>query len=367
MTHSKPFPTTLTSLICLSIISFVAACTPLSPPPTPTMSTPPTPTPEIFPTPLSFGEPIEAFAQAEQLGRGINFANALEAPNEGEWGLTLEERYFDLAKEGGFATIRLPIRWSAHAEAQAPYTIDETFFRRIDWAIAHATRRGLNIVLDMHHYEELMTKPDEHRARFVALWTQIAEHYQNQPATVVFELCNEPNSMSASKWNPIAQEALAAVRKTNPTRNVIIGGTDWNSIPGLMDLKLPEDDRHIIATFHYYLPFEFTHQGAEWVSGSEAWLGREWKGNGSEKASISFNLDRVTQWSKDNNRPVWLGEFGAYSKADMDSRVRWTSYLARDAEKHKISWAYWEFGAGFGVYDLTQNAWRQPLLEALVP
>jgi endoglucanase len=135
----------------------------------------------------------------------------------------------------------------------------------------------------------------------------------------------------------------------------------------LMDLKLPEDDRHIIATFHYYLPFEFTHQGAEWVAGSEAWLGREWKGNGSEKASISFNLDRVTQWSKDNNRPVWLGEFGAYSKADMDSRVRWTSYLARDAEKHQINWAYWEFGAGFGVYDLPQNTWRQPLLEALVP
>lgn len=331
------------------------------------MSTPPTPTPEIFNTPVSFGEPLEAFEQAEQLGRGINFANALEAPNEGEWGLTLEERYFDLAKEGGFATIRLPIRWSAHAEAQAPYTIDEAFFKRIDWAIANATRRGLNIVVNMHHYEELMSNPKDHQARFVALWTQIAERYQNQPATVVFELCNEPNGISSAQWNSMAQEALAAVRVTNPTRNIIIGGTDWNSVKGLMELELPEDDRHIIATFHYYSPFEFTHQGAEWVNGSNAWLGTEWAGTNNDKSVIAYHFDQVANWSKENGRPVWLGEFGAYNKADIDSRARWTSYIARQAEKLHINWAYWEFGAGFGVYDLAQNKWNQPLHAALVP
>jgi endoglucanase len=43
---------------------------------------------------------------------------------------------------------------------------------------------------------------------------------------------------------------------------VIVGGGRWNSIDGLQTLVLPEDDRNLIATVHYYTPMEFTHQGA---------------------------------------------------------------------------------------------------------
>ena len=37
------------------------------------------------------------------------------------------------------------------------------------------------------------------------------------------------------------------------------------------------------------------------------------------------------------------------------------------AEARGISWSYWEFGAGFGVYDRTSGRWREGLLEALIP
>ena len=39
--------------------------------------------------------------------------------------------------------------------------------------------------------------------------------------------------------------------------------------------------------------------------------------------------------------------------------------LAREAEARGFSWAYWEFGAGFGVYDREKKEWREPLLKAL--
>lgn len=311
--------------------------------------------------------PVDAAVQARQLGRGVNFGNALEAPTEGEWGMTLEARFFDLAKAGGFQTIRLPVRWSAHAAETAPYTIDPAFFERVDWAIAQATSRGLNIVVNIHHYEALMADPAGQRERFLALWAQIAERYQHQPASVLFELCNEPNGISARQWNTLAAEALAVVRQTNPTRNVVIGGVEWNSLNGLLSLELPEADRQVIATFHYYLPFEFTHQGAEWVAGADAWLGRTWEGSSNERVNLTYDLDRAAQWAADHQRPVWLGEFGAYSKADLESRARWTSTLAREAEAREITWAYWEFGAGFGVYDRAAEAWNTPLLRALVP
>src|SRR5689334_6429272 len=82
----------------------------------------------------------------KKLGRGMNFGNALEAPNEGEWGVTLKADYFRAIKEAGFDTIRLPVRWSAHAQADAPYTIDPVFAKRIDWAIDQAVANKLNII-----------------------------------------------------------------------------------------------------------------------------------------------------------------------------------------------------------------------------
>ena len=62
-----------------------------------------------------------------------------------------------------------------------------------------------------------------------------------------------------------------------------------------------------------------------------------------------------------------MGEFGAYSKAPQDSRVRWTSFVAREAELHGFAWSYWEFGSGFGAYDPNAKAWREDLLKALIP
>jgi endoglucanase len=309
---------------------------------------------------------VDAFETAAQLGRGVNFGNALEAPREGEWGMVLEEGFFDRVKEGGFRSIRLPTKWSAHAAQDAPYTIDAAFFERVDWVIDNATQRGLNIVVNIHHYDELMKETDKHTPRFVAIWTQIAERYKDRPAHVIFELCNEP-TITAGKWNQIFPQALAAVRASNPSRMVVIGGVDWNSINGLTQLKLPADDPNLIATFHYYAPHQFTHQGAEWVSGADAWLGTQWKADVLGRTNVDFDMDKAQKWGKENKRPVWMGEFGAYSKADMASRERWTSYIAREAERRQFSWAYWEFGAGFGVYDRAKQAFVPEIKRALIP
>jgi len=64
---------------------------------------------------------------------------------------------------------------------------------------------------------------------------------------------------------------------------------------------------------------------------------------------------------------VLLGEFGAYSTAELASRVRWTNFVRQAAEQRGFAWAYWEFAAGFGVYDPVKLQWRQGLLNALIP
>src|SRR5512134_2270109 len=77
-------------------LSPVAASTP-----TPVPSPPPTET-TMPPAPTSTPEPTATPIPSVIMQRGINLGNMLEAPNEGEWGLFVQEEYFDLIKEAGF-------------------------------------------------------------------------------------------------------------------------------------------------------------------------------------------------------------------------------------------------------------------------
>jgi endoglucanase len=292
----------------------------------------------------------------------------LEAPSEGEWGLFVQEEYFDLIEEAGFDFVRLPVRWNTHAEEEWPYTIDSAFFARVDDAVNWALERNLTVIVDFHHYEEMAWDPWSHKDRFLEIWKQVAEHYQDYPPDVLFELLNEPNDqLNAAMWNQYVVEGLAVVRQTNPTRDVVIGPASWNAYDWVTTLDVPEDE-HLIVTFHYYLPFEFTHQGADWVGEiSQNWLGRTWDATDAEKAEITGHFGVVAEWAERRNVRILLGEFGAYSTADLDSRVRWTKFVRGEAERHGFAWAYWEFGAGFGVYDPEIKAWREELLQALIP
>lgn len=305
--------------------------------------------------------------QNRLLGRGINFGNALEAPSEGAWGLRLEERYFDLVKQAGFNHIRLPVSWTHHAAGSPPHAIRPEFLARVDWAIAQATQRGLRVVLNLHHHDPLNANPALEEARYLAIWRQLAERYKSQPATVLFELLNEPHGKfndDPALWNALLPKALATVRQTNPTRAVIVGPVWWNNVTHLDRLTLPADP-NLIVTVHFYDPFEFTHQGAEWVNPAPP-VGRRFP-SADDQARMRQTLDKAQQWGQQNNRPIYVGEFGSYSKADPASRVAWTGFVRSELEKRGFSWAYWEFGAGFGAYDRLMDEWRKPLLEALIP
>jgi endoglucanase len=356
--------------VCLAACSGQAksTSTPAATPPPPTSTLVPTATPMPLPTPAPSPTlpPAAIFERNNRIGRAVNLGNALEAPNEGEWGVKLKEEYFPLIKNAGFTAVRIPVRFSNHAEADTPYTIDNTFLQRVDWAVNKALEQGLVAILDMHHYVEIFEKPLDHKERFLAIWAQLAEHYQDYSPDLYFELLNEPNGqLTSDLWSQFAAEAVDIVRQTNPTRPIIIGPGEWNSAAQLQFFT-PPDDQNIIITFHYYSPFHFTHQGADWAEGSEAWLGTKWSGSSTERMIMRQDFSLAAEWGVRNGRPLFLGEFGAFNEADMDSRALWTATVARTAEELGISWAYWEFCSSFGVYDPVANQWREPLLEALI-
>ena len=313
---------------------------------------------------LTAAEPAPSSAS---LGHGVNLGNMLEAPVEGEWGVKVEEGYFPLIAGKGFKLIRVPIRWSAHVGPAPDYVIDPVFFARVDWVISQAEKNHLTIILDYHNDEALNKDPDTNGDRFVSIWKQIATHYKDAPASVLFELLNEPfGKLTSAKWNALLTRTLKSVRETNPTRTVVVGPVQWNSIAKLPQLVLPEDDRNLLVTFHFYDPFHFTHQGAEWAEYSDKWLGTKW-GSEEDKAAIVKDFDKAAAWGVEHQRPIYLGEFGAYSKSPIEGRAQWTAFVVQTANAHSFPWTYWEFCSGFGVYDPAAKAWREPLLRALVP
>lgn len=320
---------------------------------------------------LAFAIPASAaddvFAINKSLGRGINLGNALDAPNEGEWGLKLEAGFFKIIKDAGFQSVRVPVKWSAHAAKDAPFTIDPAFASRVDWVLDQAAANRLNIVLNVHHYSEMDSQPDANLDRLIGLWTQIATRYKDRPASVVFEMFNEPHDKFVDKkWNDAIPQILKVIRASNPTRPVIVGPAFWNAIWALDKLTLP-DDPNLILTVHYYDPFMFTHQGAHWDAKMKNVSGIKWTGSDEEVKKIRESFDKAAAWAKKNNRPVYLGEFGAFEKADMESRGKWTTTIVKEADARGWSYAYWEFASGFGAYDKQAKAWREPLLKAMVP
>jgi endoglucanase len=308
--------------------------------------------------------PSQAHRINRRLGRGINLGNALDAPALRPR-LRLEQRHFDLVATAGFDTVRLPVRWSAYADPDPPYAIAPEILAQADWALDAAAARGLNVVLDVHHYDQLYDDPERHSERFLALWQQLASHYADRSDRLVVELLNEPRRpMTPPCWNDLLARALAVVRAVDPGRTVIVGPAEAGTIDGLAALVLPDDD-NLIVTVHYYLPMAFTHQGAGWVPGSSSWRGTTW-GEVSQHEAVRRDLGVAAAWAAARGRPLFISEFGTHDTADMDSRSRWTAAVRLEAERLGASWAYWDFATDFGVYDLHADAWREPLRGALL-
>ncbi len=375
-----------------------------TPPPTHTAVPAATSVPTATPTPVVRSEPvapIDPFAQARRLGRGVNLGNALEAPRGAEGTMQLKGEYFSLIAAAGLDTIRVPIRWTSYASDKPPYTVEEAFFQKIDWVIQSGLQQGLNVVIDMHTYDELFAgDPGNHKERFVAIWQQIATRYRDMPDNLFYEPLNEPHGMLLpDAWNALLRDTVAAIRQVDGVHTLIISGTEWGSMQGLAFLEIPAGEENVICTFHYYEPFAFTHQGAGWV-GEQYWtIGVEWPGppktplvpklaaqedpsmrwwfheyntqpaesNPCSPGEIAKQLDVAVAWGQKLGKPLWLGEFGAYRTGDMQSRANWTAAVRQAAEARGFSWAYWEFGDSFGVYDRALEEWHQGLLRALIP
>lgn len=293
-------------------------------------------------------------ATAFPIQRCVNLSNALEAPNEGDWGYRISNEDIAAIAKDGFDTIRLPVRvsnWISDGQ------IAPELLARVDQVIREALKHDLKVILDLHHFEELMKDPRAQADTFVTIWSVLSKHYADWPQELIFELLNEPyGPLDTAGADALYDRAIPIIRKTNPDRWIIVGGGHWNRMSEVKKLK-PRDDR-VAYTFHFYFPFLFTHQGAEWVDPPP--LVRE-----PLTQEEMRKITDVFAGFPSFGRPVLLGEFGAYQKViPTKQRAVWTRAVREAAETAGLGWCHWGYASGFRLVS-DDRTWLPHMREAL--
>jgi endoglucanase len=303
-----------------------------------------------------------AFDAAQRLGRGVNVLG-YDGLWDGHVGAPFKFNNFRRIRSAGFQHVRINFHAFRHMNAEG--IIAPIALGALDDAVTAAIDAGLIPIIDEHDHEECDRDVPRCGVRLVAFWRQIAERYRGQYPSAMFEILNEPGgNVRFADWSEIATRALATIRSIDRERFVIVAALNSQDPPDLEALPLPESDRRIILTVHYYKPFDFTHQGALWMpDGPKA--GKSW-GSAADLAAMASDFAAIDRWAKAQRRPVYLGEFGVYDAARMTDRVRYLAAITRAAERMKWPWAAWQFDHDFAVFNTERDDWNAPVLKALM-
>jgi len=313
---------------------------------------------------LTIAPTTQAATDSLPVGHCINMGNHLEAPNEGDWGRKIADDDFKIIAKAGFDTIRLPVRWSAHADKIAPYTIDPAFLARTKHVVGLARAAGLNVILNDHNFDDLFKDPGANQARLAGIWKQIGAAFADQDnAHLWFEIENEPHDkLTNANLIETFSPALAAIRETNPDRPVVIGGEFWSGINSLATLALPSD-ANVIPTFHYYDPFAFTHQGATWADPVPP-LGRTF-GSEADRAALAADVEKVRAYIARTSKTPFMGEFGGHSTVPLAQRVLYQATVRTAFDAAGVASCAWAYTNTFPLYDSAQRKWLPGMRAAM--
>jgi endoglucanase len=294
------------------------------------------------------------------MGLGINLGNRLDLwqqPNR-----TVQESFFDDFKKAGFANVRIPVCWHNHTLNYAPYTIDAEFLDLVEQIVDWSMARGMVTILNTHHEKWLDLKGwfDRKLPRLEAIWTQIAERFKDKDQKLLFEVFNEPHLMTTEDLNTMNSAILPIIRKTNPTRIVLLMGLKFGNPSWLVsrksaDFKIPSD-KQLMMEIHNYDPFKYAGSNPTQTS---------W-GSDEDYAALNEWVSGMKDWAGNRSLPIYYGEF-AVTNAQTAATGRDKWYQAHLKVITENGWAasVWNDGGGHLLYNYTSGEWNKDILKDL--
>jgi len=314
-----------------------------------------------------------AFKRAKSLDNGISFSWLEQTWNKDILNDNIDQYDFTLLKNLGFKSVRLPIAFSFFDAQKIPLN---DVLTKVDRVVKLCNKYGLKLVIDYHYGELNDNNFLKETSKIVDLWLILTKRYKNVSAdNLLFEIYNEPPPMNPQIWKDAAYNITTAIRKIDTKRTLIVGASNFNSIYELSRFVRLADE-NIIYTFHFYEPFFFTHQGADWVGDQMATTGVPFpysaenfptlnpkaKSTAGEtnyyqyavvgnEQSIFDKLTIVKKWGEKYRVPILCGEYGAYARyADEGSRCRYIKAMRKTLKTLNIPGMLWDYNGTFSIF-----------------
>ncbi|MDF2433837.1 MAG: endoglucanase [Mucilaginibacter sp.] len=314
------------------------------------------------------------FKRAKSLDNGISISWYEQTWNKDILNINgIKNNDFLLLKKLGFKSIRLPVAFEYFESEHIPA---DKIFTYIDKVVEQCHLYGFKLIIDYHGGSFNETNYSAETPKIIDLWLKLTKRYVHQGYdNLFFELYNEPPHMNPQIWKDAAYNIVTAIRKIDKQRTLIIGASNYDSIYELSRLVRLADE-NIIYTFHFYEPFLFTHQGAEWIGAQESTVGvpfpynaenfpilnpkakntdgeknySQYPRDGNEQ-SIRDKLQIIKDWATKYNVPVICGEYGVYNKyADVNSRCRYIKAVRRTLKILNIPGMMWDYNGNFSIF-----------------
>lgn len=327
-----------------------------------------------------------------KLGTGVNVSHWLsQSESRGEERANqISKKDFDKIAEMGFDHVRLPIDEEQFYDENLNRYEDAFVLLKnaIDWTLEN----NMNIVIDLHitraHYflteseNTLFTEPAAQQ-HMIDMWKDLQSFLKNYPNDrLAYELLNEAIAPTHEALNELEARLIAAIREQEPERFIVVGCNWQQTVAAMPYLKVPENDKHLIISFHYYNPLFITHYGAPWTAMKDFTGKVSYPGDIVADTSFFENLDpkilhqfrsEVGNWDKayllqqiqpsiDKGKElglqVYCGEFGAYPYfIDKEPRLNWYKDICAIFRENNIANAHWCYKGDFPIVDedLTPN------------
>lgn len=331
---------------------------------------------------------LSSLQLAKQMSPGLNLGNTLEAlPTETAWGNPpTNQAVMSAFKAAGFKTVRIPVAWNQHADADGNISAD--WMARVTQVVDYARNAGLYVLLNTHWDGGWADHPTYDRqaevnARLTKFWTQIADNFKGYDDHLLFAGTNEvhieneygrPTTENCAVQNSFNQTFVNAVRASggnNAKRHLVVQSYNTNHIDALYcNARLPTDTvaARLMMEVHYYDPFPFTIE-----ENSSIW---QWGRIATDPAATASwgnepDVDAAFQALQaafvDKGVPVVLGEYGAGMKRaypGMDRyRKYWNEYVTGSAVRHGMVPLYWDTG---GLFDRVSGARKDDAIDLIV-
>ena len=186
----------------------------------------------------------------------------------------------------------------------------------LPWAVRH----GMEVVVDLHASpggriearEFRMFREKAYADEFVALWRRIAVRFLGRAGIYGYDLCNEPDQLSAapSDYWTLQRLAAEAIRGIDPETPIIVESNNKDA-PLAFTYLSPLDLTNVIYQVHMYEPGDFTHQIPKKGQAFSPETAVSYPAPGQDRAALEKALAPVRAFEKRHGAKIYVGEFSA--------------------------------------------------------